>query len=206
MEHFALILAILPVHFMVMISPGPNFILLSTTALSVGRATAVQAAFGIATGSLIWMSAAALGVSVILETLPVLGQLLKIAGGIYLIYLGFRLLRSMGMAQSSTKPSPGATAVHGFGRGLLVNLTNPKSAAYFGSIFAAILTDQIPTWVVVASIGCFFLTSILWHGMLAVAFSWEKIHGPYIRYSRIIDRIAGAVLILLGFRLLSDSR
>lgn len=122
MEHFALVIAILPVYFMVMMSPGPNFILLSAIALSVDRATAVSAALGIATGSLIWMSAAALGISVILETLPVLGWLLRIAGGVYLIYLGFRLLISSGMAQSSTKPISGAITVHGFRRGLLVLL------------------------------------------------------------------------------------
>ena len=206
MEHLVLVLAILPVHFMVMMSPGPNAILLSTTALSVGRASAVRTAFGIATGSLIWMSAAALGVSVIFETLLVLGWLLKIAGGFYLIYLGFRLLSSIGLPQSTMKPNSGTVAVYGFRRGLLVNLTNPKSATYFGSIFAVFLTVQIPSWVVATVIGCFFLTSILWHCTLAVTISWDKIRGPYIRFSRIIDRIAGAVLILLGIRLFSDSR
>ena len=67
MENFGIVIAILPIHFMVMISPGPNFILLSTTALSVGRATAVKSAFGIAVGSLIWMTSPAQNRQLILE-------------------------------------------------------------------------------------------------------------------------------------------
>ena len=205
-ENFGLVIAILPIHFMVMISPGPNFILLSTTALSVGRATAVKAAFGIAFGSLLWMTAAAFGISIILETLPVLGVLLKITGGFYLIYLGVRLLRSNGMAGPLKRKHSNKAAINGFKRGLLVNLTSPKSAAYFGSIFAAFLTDQIASWVIAVLVGCLFLMSILWHVSLAVAFSWDFIRRPYVRFSRVIDRIAGAVLVLLGIRLLSDAR
>mgnify|MGYP001793563557 CR=1 FL=1 len=118
MEHFGFVLAILPVHLMVMISPGPNFILLSTTALSVGRPTAVRAALGIAVGSLIWMTAAALGVSIILETLPVLGLLLKVAGGLYLIYLGIKLLSSNGMTAVTDPQNSEDVTINGFGRGL----------------------------------------------------------------------------------------
>ena len=191
---------------MVMISPGPNFILLSTMALSIGRPTAVRAALGIAIGSLIWMTAAALGVSIIFETLPVLGLLLKIAGGLYLIYLGVKLLRSKGMTASTAPQNSDDVAINGFGRGLLVNLTSPKSAAYFGSIFAAFFSDQIAVWVLTVLIGCLFLMSILWHVSLALAFSWDVVRVPYIRFSRLIDRIAGTLLVIFGLRLLAASR
>lgn len=206
MEHFGFVLAILPIHLMVMISPGPNFILLSTTALSVGRPTAVRAALGIAVGSLIWMTAAALGVSIILETLPVLGLLLKLAGGLYLIYLGIKLLRSNRMDMATKPQNSEDASINGFGRGLMVNLTSPKSAAYFGSIFAAFLSDQTAIWVLAVLIGCLFLMSILWHVSLALAFSWDFIRVPYIRFSKVIDRVAGALLVVFGIRLLSDAR
>ena len=110
------------------------------------------------------------------------------------------------MADPSKRENSDKAAINGFKRGLLVNLTSPKSAAYFGSIFAAFLTDQIATWAIAALIGCLFLMSILWHVSLAVAFSWNFIRRPYVRFSRVIDRIAGAVLVLLGIGLLSDSR
>ncbi|MEO0910217.1 MAG: LysE family translocator, partial [Pseudomonadota bacterium] len=120
MEYLTAILLLLPVHFAVMVSPGPNFVLLSTTALMVNRATAVQAAFGIAVGSLIWMVAAALGISVILETLPVLGWVLKIVGGVYLIYLGIKLWRSAAKKTDDEISVPNSSVNKGFRRGLLV--------------------------------------------------------------------------------------
>ena len=88
----------------------------------------------------------------------------------------------------------------------LVNLTSPKSAAYFGSIFAAFLSDQIAIWVLAVLIGCLFLMSILCHVSLALAFSWDFIRAPYIRFSKVIDRMAGALLVVFGIRLLSDAR
>ena len=204
MEYLTAILLLLPVHFAVMVSPGPNFVLLSTTALAVNRATAVQAAFGIAVGSLIWMIAAALGISVILETLPVLGWVLKVIGGAYLIYLGVKLWRSAPF--KDLKPQPGSSAIIGFRRGLLVNLTSPKSAAYFGSIFAAFLSENMPLWVVFLLISAFFMLSIAWHVALAVLFSTETVRKPYTRFSGLINRVSGSVLMLFGARLMSEVR
>ncbi|MEM8652591.1 MAG: LysE family transporter [Pseudomonadota bacterium] len=206
MEYLTAILLLLPVHFAVMVSPGPNFVLLSTTALMVDRATAVQAAFGIATGSLIWMIAAALGISVILETLPVLGWVLKIVGGVYLIYLGIKLWRSAAKKTDDVISEPNSSVIKGFRRGLLVNLTSPKSAAYFGSIFAAFLSNNMPIWVIVLLISAFFMVSIAWHVALAVVFSTETVRKPYTRFSSLINRVSGSVLILFGGRLISDVR
>ena len=189
-----------------MISPGPNFVLLSTTALSVNRLAAIQAAFGVAIGSLIWMIAAALGISALLQMLPTLGIALKIAGGAYLIYLGFKLWRSNGVSTGSVHPSSSTPANNNFRRGLFVNLTSPKSAAYFGSIFAAFISDSMPFWFLGALIGSFFLVSIAWHVTLAVVFSTETVRAPYIRFSKAINRVAGSFLIVFGIRMIGDAR
>ncbi|MEO1143310.1 MAG: LysE family transporter [Pseudomonadota bacterium] len=159
-----------------------------------------------ATGSLIWMIAAALGISVILETLPVLGWVLKIVGGVYLIYLGIKLWRSAAKKTDDEISVPNSSVIKGFRRGLLVNLTSPKSAAYFGSIFAAFLSNNMPIWVISLLISAFFMVSIAWHVALAVVFSTETVRKPYTRFSRLINRVSGSVLILFGGRLISDVR
>ncbi len=206
MDNLASILLLLPIHFAVMVSPGPNFVLLSTMALSINRLAAVQAAFGVAVGSLIWMVAAALGISAILQALPALGLVLKVIGGTYLIYLGIKLWRSKGAPKGSARPSLRTPTSSGFKRGLFVNLTSPKSAAYFGSIFATFLSDSMPFWMLGALIGCFFLISIAWHVTLAVLFSTETIRTPYIRFSKVINRVAGSFLIIFGVRMIGDVR
>lgn len=201
MEHIALVLTIVPTHFAVMISPGPNFVLLSSTALSIGRRAGIRAALGIAVGSLIWMTAAAVGVTAMLEALPALGIILKILGGLYLIYLGFRLWRSKGIVNAAPTMTSGPGADHGFRQGLIVNLTSPKSAAYFGSIFAVFLTDDVPFLALFSLILCLFCMSVIWHAALATAFSAEKIRRPYLQFAETINKVAGAVLTVLGLRM-----
>jgi threonine efflux protein len=200
----SLILAILPIHFTVMASPGPNSVLLLATSLSSGRSDAMYAALGVAVASLMWMVGAAIGVSTILEVLPVLGQALKIAGGGYLIYLGFKLWT----ANPPTPDTVGkANKSQGsfFRRGLISNLTNPKSAAYFGSIFAAFLTDEVSTVALVITISLLFLMSIVWHGALATIFSTRAFRNPYLKHSQSINRIAGAILSALGVKLAASA-
>ncbi|AZV79020.1 hypothetical protein EBB79_14850 [Parasedimentitalea marina] len=199
-----LILAILPIHFSVMVSPGPNSVLLLTTALSSGRKDALRAALGIAVGTLVWMVGAVFGVSVILAALPVLGLALKIAGGGYLIYLGFKLWTAEPLKPSLLGKGNGFQGKF-FRRGLIANLSNPKSAAYFGSIFAAFLTDNVPSVGLAIMIALLFLMSIAWHGALATVFSAKSFRAPYVRNSQLINRISGAILTALGVKLAASA-
>lgn len=206
MEYLALILGILLIDFLALVSPGPNFVLVSSSAVAQSRRQAIWTACGIATGSFAWAGAAALGIVSVFEVFPVLGLILKVLGVTYLIYLGVKLLRSQGF-QPSGRTDPkiegGAT---GYWRGLLVNMTNPKSAAYYASVFAAFLTPEIPAWVLIVLVSAIALMSVAWHLMLAIGFSAAPIKTRYISVSKYVDRICGACLILLGLRLAWDTR
>ncbi|MEM7734112.1 MAG: LysE family transporter [Pseudomonadota bacterium] len=205
MDYLALILAVLLVDLLALISPGPNFILVTSAAVSQTRGHALSTACGIAMGSLIWASASALGIASVLEVFPVLGLILKGVGVIYLIYLGIRLLRSQGVEpKAAQKTSQSLTT--GFWRGMLVNLTNPKSAAYYASVFAAFLTPDMPLWVLAVLIGAIAAMSLAWHGILAVGFSTGPVRARYIAASKYIDRACGGILICLGLRLAWDAR
>lgn len=206
MDYAALILAILFVDLLALVSPGPNFILVSSTAVSASRRAAIWTGTGIATGSLIWAGGAALGIVAIFEALPWLGYALKVAGVCYLLYLGVRLLLSKGFQPGQTDRQQAASAGRGFLRGLLINLTNPKSAAYYASVFAAFLTPAMPAWVLTVLVLAIWLMSLSWHWTLAVGFSMDRVRRPYIRASRLIDRLCGGFLILLGLRLAWENR
>jgi RhtB (resistance to homoserine/threonine) family protein len=197
-------LAILPVHLAVMVSPGPNMVFVTTTALQSGRAHGLSAGLGVAVGTLIWMTAAAVGVAVILKTFPVIGLGLKIAGGLYLIWLGYRLWTSRGavdMRAGRVRQRKWSS----FRRGAIVNLTSPKSAAYFGSIFAAFLTGDVAPQALAILILVLFLVSVSYHAILAVTFSAEAVRGPYLRYAMVINRIAGTLLVFFGLRLAASA-
>lgn len=206
MEYATIIAAILLVDLLAPISPGPNYILTITAAVSKSRRTAFWTACGIATGSLVWAAAAAHGVSSVLEAAPLLAIGLKLVGSAYLVFLGVKLLMSRGFELSSLQQASTVPGINGFLRGVLVNMSNPKSAAYYASVFAAFLNPDMPAWVLVFLIVAIAAMSLSWHTIVAVSFSATLVKARYISASKSIDRLCGGILVLLGLRLALESQ
>ncbi|MEO1283926.1 MAG: LysE family transporter [Pseudomonadota bacterium] len=206
MEYSAIIVAILFVDLLALVSPGPNFVLVSSAAVAQSRRHAIWTACGIATGSFAWAAAAVLGIVSIFEVFPVLGLVLKVAGVAYLIYLGVTLLRSQGFQAAEGPNSKADGAAKGFWRGLLVNMINPKSAAYYASVFAAFLTPEMPNWVLFVLASAIALMSLTWHVVLAVGLSAAPIKAKFVSVSKYVDWLCGGLLVLLGLRLAWDTR
>lgn len=206
MEYLAVIAAILLVDLLALVSPGPNFVLVSSAAVAQSRKHALWTAGGIATGSLTWAAAAALGIVSVFEVFPLLGLLLKVVGVAYLIYLGVTLLRSKGFQPTQERDPQTKGGAKGFWRGFMVNMTNPKSAAYYASVFAAFLTPEMPVWVLIVLVNSIAVMSLAWHVVLAIGLSTAPIKARYISVAKYVDRLCGGVLVLLGLRLAWDVR
>ncbi len=116
----ALLLAVLP---------GPAVIYIVNRSLAQGRRAGVVSALGIATGGLVHMFAAALGVSAVLAASAVAFSVVKYAGAAYLVYLGFRTLRHGDDLQAvGLGPDPHRKV---YAQGVVVNILNPKTALFF---------------------------------------------------------------------------
>ena len=83
----------------------------------------------------------------------------------------------------------------------MTNLTNPKAAVFFGSILAPVLDGAEADWVVVAAIAVIVVNALWWHCLLAVLFARPPVRRWYARAKRVIDRVVGGLLVLLGVRL-----
>ena len=83
-------------------------------------------------------------------------------------------------------------------RGYLSSITNPKAAAFFGSIFVVMLPAHAPGWVYGAAVLLLAVLSVGWHCGLAVVFSVAPIQAGYRKAKARIDTLVGAVLIALG--------
>ena len=142
------------VHFLVLVSPGPNFLIVTQTAVRYNRAAGIAASFGIASGVLVWSTCASLGLDALFTNFPWLHGILKVFGGVYLAYVGFYVVAIRRQAIDANRrfnatPRTGKS----YRLGLLTNLTNPKAAIFFGSVFTALLPPDAPTWARVAAIG-----------------------------------------------------
>lgn len=202
MDHLPLLVSLLVVDLLAAISPGPNLVVVTQAALHRSARYAGAVVFGLVTANLIWCAAVVLGLSALFELAPWLYRAIKLFGGAYLIYLGLALWRSRSETPSgdgsSVRGSPGT----GYIRGLLTNLSNPKSVVYFGSIFALFLGPGTPAWVQATAVGIVIANTVLWYGTVATLFSRRAVQRRYVAIQRPINRAAGVLMAGFGGRLM----
>jgi RhtB (resistance to homoserine/threonine) family protein len=181
--------------------PGPSIFLVMRLAMRRGRGPAMMAALGTTAGCIIWCAAAALGLAALLAAAPWLYKVLRVAGGLYLLWFAVQLWRSQPEAPADAAEA--ATPAGGaFWRALVVCLTNPKSVLFFGSIFAAYMGPNMPPWVHGAAIAIVCTTCIGWYTAVAWLFSTARAASAYARAQRPLDRGAGALMGAFGLSLL----
>jgi threonine efflux protein len=189
-------------HVAALLTPGANVLLVSHLAASGARRGAVYAALGITVGAAIWSSAAVLGVSALFAAFPAARLLLQVAGAVYLLYVATRLWRSRSAPLAN---ADGQTIARAFRAGLLTNLSNPKSALFFGSVFSAALPAHPGVTVLWAAVALVVLNALAWHLLLAFVFSREAVQVGYAAQRGFFARVAGAVVGALGLSLLFAS-
>jgi threonine/homoserine/homoserine lactone efflux protein len=122
------------------ITPGPGIFYVLARSLAGGRREGILSPFGTFVGGLFHVLAAALGVSAILAASAVAFHTVKYAGAAYLVWLGFRMIRTRNaeMAVSASQP---ATA-DAFRQGILTEVLNPKTALFFLSFIPQFITPE----------------------------------------------------------------
>lgn len=187
-------------------SPGPSFVLVAKVAVTSSRKDALAAAIGMGTGGLILAVAAMAGLQALLAAVPVLYIVMKVAGGAYLMYLGWRIWRSARQPLlGDAKLDEGTRTL---GRSFLLALTtqisNPKAAIVYGSVFAALLPGAIPWQAAAAICAIVFAIEAGWYAIVALALSSGRSRSAYSSYKAILDRIAGGVMAALGLKLVTS--
>ena len=199
MTYMAFLLAIL--------SPGPNILGVLNTSLEQGRAAGVQMGVGIALGSLTWSTLTVVGLTQYVAQYGVVLQIIKVMGGLYLIFLAYQALKSsMHEGQRDKGRAEEAQAGSYFLRGYLLMMTNPKAALAWVAIISLATFSSSPAWLPVALIAGTFTISIVVHVLLAMAFSSKPFAEKYWLCRAGILRGFSAVYGGLGVKLLSSVR
>lgn len=208
MSYLAILGSVMAVHLAAVVSPGPNFLVVAQTSVGASRYSGLAAALGVALAAPLWAAAALFGVSVLFEAAPWFYGLLKLLGGAYLVYLGVgswrRAREPLVAGGDATGRAP--SGWRAFRLGFLTNLTNPKSAVFFGSIFSVLLPPELPLGVRVAAVGVVFANASCWYLVVATLFSAGRVQRLYVGAKRHIDRAVGGFFALLGLGLMFSSR
>lgn len=200
-DYTSILLTIVAADWLSLITPGPNFVLVTTGAIRRSRLYGLAAGLGIVVGNLIWCLVVIFGLDVAFHDFPWLSPTLRIAGAAYLLFLGVRLWRSAGKAEPTAMADESEQRLGGaFLRGVLISITNPTAVAYYAGVFSALLQPDDPTWVLVAAVSLICFNSVAWNTALSSVFSTERVQTLYLRWDGPITRVAAAFMFAFGAR------
>lgn len=192
---------------LITLAPGPDNLLVLSLGMARGRRQGVAFGLGCAAGCLNHTVLAALGVSALIAASATAFSLLKLAGGLYLIWLGVRAIRQ---AQATGRPAEPNVRVESdrrlFARGLLANAINPKVVLFFLAFLPQFVDSsrgsggwQIMQLGLLFSLQAALIFSVI--GWFAGAIGEYLARTPGL--GRWLDRLAGGIFVLLGARLIS---
>lgn len=111
------------------LSPGPGIFYVAARTLAGGRAEGFASSFGTGLGGLVHVAAGAIGVSALVMASAEAFTMLKLAGALYLVWIGIKAIRE---ARQPFEAKPVTTgAARAFREGIIVEALNPKTAAFF---------------------------------------------------------------------------
>ncbi|MCK7615805.1 LysE family translocator [Roseibium sediminicola] len=186
-------------------SPGPNILAILGTSMSAGRKSGVALAFGVATGSFTWSVLTVVGLSALLTTYAAALTVIKIAGGLYLLWLAWKSFKNAHSRHDlETRVLDGGqhTPIGYLIRGYVVQMTNPKAALAWIAIISLGLQQDAPFWVGAVIVCGTTILSITIHVLYAVAFSTPVMVRIYGRARRFIQMLLGGFFAFAGVKLM----
>jgi threonine/homoserine/homoserine lactone efflux protein len=191
------------------VSPGPSFVMVAREAVSLSRANGLAAAFGMGLGGAAFAVAALAGLQAVLLAVPVLYSTLKVLGGLYLCYLGYRIYSGakQPLSASDDGDGNGSRSVRtSLWFGLTTQVSNPKTAIVYASVFAAFLPSHLSTHLAIALVALVFVLETSWYAVVATLLSTSAPRRAYVGFKAYVDRAAGIVMLGLGVKLIVSAQ
>ncbi|GLQ07628.1 LysE family translocator [Sneathiella chinensis] len=196
---FSTILLFLSAAFLLTVAPGPDIVYVAMRGLAQGPRAGLVAALGLVSGIFVHITLAALGLSAILASSPLLFGIIKYAGAAYIIYIGWQIAKSGPVQMSGDTAQPPLGRI--YRQTILMNILNPKVALFFLAFLpqfvdtdAGHTTSQFVFFGVLFQLTALFVMGSvgLFAGFITTFLSHSKSGGAWM------TRAAGSTVMLLG--------
>ena len=182
-------------------SPGPNTMLVIQNAAR-DRRLGFAAAAGCWPASVMWVTMGLVGLGSVLAAAPWIGSTLHWICGAYLVFLGVKAVARSCGPQATAERGAVRSVRQAFAAGFLTNATNPKTIAYYMSIFSATGALTLPLWGQAVAILLLPSVGTLYYATLSFLMSSGPARRVFGRFSGWLDRVAGGAMMFFGARLL----
>ncbi len=204
------IFTLLTVCFLGRMSPGPDMMLLIHHAgcgghsekrgLFCGSPAVYGCVLGVCLGLTFHVSLSVLGLALVLKSNPLIYNILRYAGAVYLIYIGYRCFTDNGgiELESSAECATGAGFMKGFKDGLFCNLLNPKVTLFILSIFMQLIGPDAGLGEKAIYGSVILLEALFGWGLFVLFLNTSVMQRIYCDYVGVINKVTGVILFMLG--------
>jgi threonine/homoserine/homoserine lactone efflux protein len=191
------------------LTPGPNMMYLVSRSICQGRSAAMVSLGGVGLGFLVYMLAAALGITALLFAVPIAYDVLRLTGAAYLLYLAWQALRPGGRSPFQVRDLPVDSNRRLFAMGLVTNLLNPKAAMLYLSLLPQFIDpahgNVLTQSLVLGSLQ--IIISLSLNALIATAAGTIAVFLGSRPLWMVVQRwLMGTVLAGLGLRMAFESR
>lgn len=207
---FATFATVALAHFLALLSPGPDFVLVVKSAVQNRGKTAIGVAAGIASANAVYIALCLIGVGAIFASSIVFLTMMKLAGGLFLTYLAFTALKAKRSDYSNIAVVKDglvsqSTFFKEFSTGFLSGILNPKNPLFYLSLFTVVLNSDISMIFKVALGIWMTLIVFVWDAFIIFVLSKNKIRNLFNKTSFYIDKCTGTILGAFGLTLIYSS-
>lgn len=202
MEYLPIFLTVALAHFLAVISPGPDFVMITRNSLVYSRRTGIYSAIGLGLGILVHVTYSLAGIGLIISNSIVLFNIIKFIGAGYLIYIGYKSLTSK---SSKTDITVGGhkkdiSKIAAIRIGFITNVTNPKATLFFLSLFTLVINSDTPLFLKVMMGTEMSIATFAWFAFVAYLTSHHLVKNRISGIQHFAEKFIGVVLIALGIK------
>ncbi|MBI2280900.1 MAG: LysE family translocator [Bacteroidetes bacterium] len=203
MEYLPLFGSVLLIHLMAVMSPGPDFIMALRNSLTYSRKTGIYTAIGFGIGIGVHVLYCVFGLAFLIQSSPLIFNIIKFLGVAYLIYIGVMSIisKSLNIDIGKQHHLADISALKAIRMGFLTNVLNPKATLFFLSLFTFVIGPNVPTLIALTLGILMMINTAIWFSLVAVFFTQSKIRVLFNRYQKVFNIIFGILLIAIAIKI-----
>lgn len=214
MNEITILITLASIHFIALMSPGPDFALVIQNATRHGRQTGLYIALGLSCGILLHSLLSLTGISYLVHQQPTLFAIIQLAGGSYLLYLGYGALKATwATIQSHDDDNQALNSKdliltnkrEAFSKGFATNILNPKALVFFISLMSSLVPADMSLSGKGFALLILFGLSLFWFSLLAWMLSTKALQKKLHEATVYIDGLCGALFSMIGLSILWQS-
>lgn len=202
----SVIITVVIAHFLSLLSPGPDFLIVLKSAVSNTKRVALGTAIGISLANAAYVFMCIIGISIVLAKSTLFMFILKIMGGCFLIYLFMSSIKAgettIEVFSFDTLPPRTSTFKKEFIKGFFTGILNPKNLIFYLSLFSLVITDEV-SFILKVYLGVWMVfLGFVWDTLLILLLSKKYVRNRLSNHSLLISRLSALFLGAIGTKLI----